>query len=72
MDLFHMQEEAPGMVFWHPNGWTIYRTIEEYIREVQKTQGYQEVRTPQVLSRRFMGTFGALGNIWRGNVYDAL
>lgn len=51
MDLFHMQEEGPGMVFWHPHGWTIYRTIEGYIREVQKTQGYQEVRTPQVLSR---------------------
>ena len=49
LDLFHMQEEAPGMVFWHPNGWTIYQELEQYMRKVQKDNGYQEIRTPQVV-----------------------
>ncbi|SDC23557.1 threonine--tRNA ligase [Acinetobacter boissieri] len=49
LDLFHMQEEAPGMVFWHPNGWTIYQTLEQYMRQVQAKNGYQEVRTPQIV-----------------------
>ena len=49
LDLFHMQEEAPGMVFWHPNGWTIYQTLEQYMRQVQLDHGYQEIRTPQVV-----------------------
>lgn len=48
-DLFHMQEEAPGMVFWHPKGWTIYNTIEHYMRTQQNRRGYQEIRTPQVV-----------------------
>jgi threonyl-tRNA synthetase len=48
-DLFHTQEEAPGMVFWHPKGWQIWQTIEQYIREVQKQHGYQEIRTPQLV-----------------------
>lgn len=47
--LFHTQEEAPGMVFWHPNGWTLYQIIEQYMRQVQKENGYQEIRTPQLL-----------------------
>ncbi len=51
LDLFHLQEEAPGMVFWHPNGWTLYQLIEQYIRQRQKEAGYQEIRTPQVLDR---------------------
>jgi threonyl-tRNA synthetase len=51
MELFHLQEEAPGMVFWHPNGWTIYRQLEDYIRGRQKTAGYKEIRTPQVVDR---------------------
>jgi threonyl-tRNA synthetase len=51
MDLFHLQEEAPGMVFWHPNGWTIYRTLEDYMRRRQRGAGYQEIRTPQVVDR---------------------
>jgi threonyl-tRNA synthetase len=50
-DLFHLQEEAPGMIFWHPNGWTIYRLIEDYVREKITPLGYQEVRTPQVVAR---------------------
>jgi len=49
LDLFHMQEEAPGMVFWHPNGWTIYQVLEQYMRQVQKDNGYQEIKTPQVV-----------------------
>jgi threonyl-tRNA synthetase len=48
-DLFHIQEEAPGMVFWHPKGWAIYNTIEQYMREQQNRHGYQEIRTPQVV-----------------------
>ena len=51
LDLFHIQEEAPGMVFWHPRGWTIYQAIEQYMREVQNANGYQEIKTPQVVDR---------------------
>lgn len=50
-DLFHFQEEAPGMVFWHPKGWAIYQVIEQFIRKTIGEQGYQEVRTPQVVQR---------------------
>ena len=52
MDLFHMQEEAPGQVFWHPNGWTIYTTLQDYMRRQQRRGGYVEVNTPQVVSRK--------------------
>jgi threonyl-tRNA synthetase len=51
MELFHLQEEAPGMVFWHPNGWTIYRTLEDYMRGRLRQAGYREIRTPQVVDR---------------------
>lgn len=51
LDLFHMQEEAPGMVFWHPNGWTIYQVLEQYMRKVQRENGYLEIKTPQVVDR---------------------
>jgi threonyl-tRNA synthetase len=51
MDLFHMQEEAPGQVFWHPNGWTIYTTLQDYMRRQQRRGGYVEVNTPQVVNR---------------------
>jgi threonyl-tRNA synthetase len=51
MDLFHMQEEAPGQIFWHPNGWTIYVTLQDYMRRQQKRGGYVEVNTPQVVNR---------------------
>ena len=50
-DLFHLQEEAPGMVFWHPKGWSIYATIEEYMRRVQRSNGYKEIKTPLVVDR---------------------
>ncbi|MFC0280900.1 threonine--tRNA ligase [Falsigemmobacter intermedius] len=51
MDLFHMQEEAPGQVFWHPNGWTIYTELQDYMRRQQRRDGYVEVNTPQVVNR---------------------
>ncbi len=51
MELFHLQEEAPGMVFWHPNGWTIWRTLEEYMRRRLRVADYREIRTPQVVDR---------------------
>ncbi len=50
-DLFHMQEEAPGMVFWHDKGWIIYQEVEQYVRKVLVKNNYQEVRTPQVVDR---------------------
>jgi threonyl-tRNA synthetase len=53
MDLFHMQEEGRGMVFWHPKGWTLWRTLESYIRRRLDVAGYVEVKTPQVLDRVF-------------------
>ncbi|THK40338.1 threonine--tRNA ligase [Methylophaga sp. SB9B] len=51
LDLFHLQDEAAGMIFWHDNGWRIYREVEKYIRDVLANNGYQEVRTPQVVDR---------------------
>ncbi|HZJ91818.1 MAG TPA: threonine--tRNA ligase [Thiopseudomonas sp.] len=51
LDLFHMQEEAPGMVFWHPQGWTLYQVLEQYMRKVQRENGYLEIKTPQVVDR---------------------
>ena len=52
MDLFHMQEEAPGQIFWHPNGWTIYTELQDYMRRKQRAGGYVEVNTPQVVDRK--------------------
>jgi len=52
MDLFHMQEEAVGMVFWHSQGWTLYRTLENYIRNKLEKADYQEVKTPQLVDRK--------------------
>jgi len=49
LNLFHMQEEAPGMVFWHPRGWSIYKTIEQYMSALQRHHGYREIRTPQLV-----------------------
>ena len=51
LDLFHLQEEAPGMVFWHPHGWTVWQEIEQYMRRVYRDNGYREVRCPQILDR---------------------
>ena len=51
LDLFHMQEEAPGLVFWHPKGWALWQQIEQYMRRVYRDNGYQEVRAPQIIDR---------------------
>ena len=51
LDLFHLQDEAPGMVFWHPKGWSLWQSIEQYMRNVLSEHGYQEVRTPMVMDR---------------------
>jgi threonyl-tRNA synthetase len=51
LNLFHLQEEAPGMVFWHPKGWVIWQVVEQYMRDVFRDNGYQEIRTPQVVDR---------------------
>lgn len=51
LNLFHMQEQAPGMVFWHPNGWTIWQVLEQYMRKVQQDNGYLEIKTPQIVDR---------------------
>jgi len=52
LDLFHFQEEAPGMVFWHPKGWTVYRVLEDFIRNKQIKAGYEEINTPLVVDRK--------------------
>jgi threonyl-tRNA synthetase len=51
LDLFHMQEEAPGLVFWHPKGWVLWQAVEQYMRAVYRDNGYKEVRAPQILDR---------------------
>ena len=58
LELFHIQDEAPGSVFWHPNGWTIYRILQDYIRSKISKAGYQEVNTPILLDRAFWVTSG--------------
>ncbi|HEX5130497.1 MAG TPA: threonine--tRNA ligase [Usitatibacter sp.] len=51
LDLFHLQDEAPGMVFWHPKGWALWQQVEQYMRAVYRDNGYQEIRCPQILDR---------------------
>ena len=58
MDLFHMQEEAPGQVFWHPNGWRVYTELQDYMRRKQRKGGYVEVNTPQVVDRKLWEASG--------------
>ncbi len=58
MDLFHMQEEAPGQIFWHPNGWSIYTQLQDYMRRQQNRGGYVEVNTPQVVDRKLWEASG--------------
>ena len=62
MDLFHMQEEAPGQIFWHPNGWKIYTTLQDYMRRQQERDGYVEVNTPQVVNRKLWEASGHWDN----------
>ncbi|WP_127104326.1 threonine--tRNA ligase [Pararhodobacter zhoushanensis] len=68
MDLFHMQEEAPGQVFWHPNGWTIYAALQDYMRRKQRANGYVEVNTPQVVNRKLWEASGHWEN-YRENMF---
>jgi threonyl-tRNA synthetase len=62
MDLFHLQEEAPGQIFWHPNGWRIYTTLQDYMRRQQDRDGYVEVNTPQVVDRKLWEKSGHWDN----------
>lgn len=68
LDLFHTQEEAPGMVFWHPKGWALWQQIEQYMRNVQNNNGYQEIRTPQVLDKELWKQSGHWEN-FRENMF---
>ena len=68
MRLFHFQEEAPGMVFWHPDGWTIYRALEDYMRRRLTATGYREIKTPQVVDRKLWEASGHWAK-YRENMY---
>jgi len=68
MGLFHFQDEAPGMVFWHPDGWTIYRQLEDYMRRQLDRDGYREIRTPQVVDRKLWEASGHWDK-YRENMY---
>ncbi len=68
MHLFHFQEEAPGMAFWHPDGWTIYRALEDYMRRRLTAAGYREIRTPQVVDRKLWEASGHWDK-YRENMY---
>jgi len=70
LDLFHIQEEAVGSVFWHPNGWTLYREIEEYIRGRLNEAGYQEIKTPQLIDRALWEASGHWDK-FRENMFTA-
>jgi threonyl-tRNA synthetase len=68
LDLFHMQEEAPGLVFWHPKGWTIWQQVEQYMRRVYVDNGYHEVKAPQILDRTLWEKTGHWEN-YRENMF---
>jgi len=68
LDLFHMQEEAPGLIFWHAKGWTIWQEVEQYMRQVYRDCGYQEVKTPQILDRSLWEKTGHWEN-YRENMF---
>ena len=68
LDLFHMQEEAPGLVFWHPKGWAIWQQVEQYMRRVYQDSGYQEVKGPQILDRSLWERTGHWQN-YRENMF---
>jgi threonyl-tRNA synthetase len=68
LDLFHMEEDAPGMVFWHPKGWVLWQQVEQYMRRVYRDSGYLEVRGPQVLPRSLWETTGHWEN-YRENMF---
>jgi threonyl-tRNA synthetase len=68
LGLFHQQDEAPGMVFWHPKGWVIWQIIEQYLRQVVSTHGYREIRTPQIMDRSLWERSGHWEN-FRENMF---
>jgi len=68
LDLFHMQDEAPGLVFWHPKGWTIWQQVEQYMRRVYQDSGYQEFKGPQILDRSLWERTGHWEN-YRENMF---
>ncbi|MDQ7989544.1 MAG: threonine--tRNA ligase [Candidatus Dactylopiibacterium sp.] len=68
LDLFHLQDEAPGMVFWHPKGWTLWQQVEQYMRARLNVAGYQEVRTPMVMDRSLWEKSGHWDN-YRDNMF---
>ncbi len=68
LDLFHFQEEAPGLIFWHPKGWTIWQQVEQYMRRVYQETGYQEVKAPQILDRALWQKTGHWDN-YRDNMF---
>jgi threonyl-tRNA synthetase len=68
LDLFHFQDEAPGLVFWHPKGWTLWQQVEQYMRKVYRDSGYQEVKAPQILDRNLWEKTGHWQN-YRENMF---
>jgi threonyl-tRNA synthetase len=68
LELFHLQEEAPGLVFWHPKGWAIWQVVEQYMRKVYRASGYQEVRCPQILDQTLWQKTGHWEN-YRENMF---
>jgi threonyl-tRNA synthetase len=68
LDLFHFQDEAPGLIFWHPKGWTIWQQVEQYMRRVYQENGYQEVKAPQILDRSLWEKTGHWDN-YRENMF---
>ena len=71
LDLFHLQEEAPGMIFWHPKGWALWQEIEQYMRRIYRENGYQEVRCPQILDRSLWEKSGHWGHFHQ-NMFTTL
>ena len=69
LDLFHFQDEAPGLVFWHPKGWTIWQQVEQYMRHKYQVNGYQEVKAPQILDRTLWEKTGHWEN-YRENMFS--
>ncbi|MBC3809502.1 threonine--tRNA ligase [Undibacterium seohonense] len=69
LDLFHFQDEAPGLIFWHPKGWTIWQQVEQYMRKVYQDCGYQEVKAPQILDRTLWEKTGHWEN-YRENMFS--
>ena len=68
LDLFHLQDEAPGMVFWHPRGWTLWQVIEQHMRRELSAAGYQEVKTPQIMDKTFWEKSGHWAN-YKDNMF---